>query len=275
MRLSHLLAVGLLASTVSVANATLIHSESFTGTAGNPLSTTAGDPAGAEGNTLNAWTSHGGAAGTTGQIQYQAANLTYPGLVTTGGGHVALVSANTEDVGYSFDPPVNSGSLYVSVLFQAVSTDLITNSAGDYFLHLHDGKASTNFRTRLFVRPGTAAGTINIGIRMSSETIVWDAADLAADTTHLVVLRVDFVAGDDNDVNSVFINPTISATEPTPTIVANVATGADYASGADRVSLRQGNAQAGGFLVDELRVATTWVEAVPADPASVSDWTLY
>ena len=106
-----------------------------------------------------------------------------------------------------------------------------------------------------------------LGIRTYGQGATYAAPVLALNTTHLIVMKYDFAA----KTASLFINPAIAAGEPATPDASS--TGTTAAANLGQIYLRAaGNIAGGGgvasppYLVDTIRVASTWAEAMPPAP---------
>ena len=217
----------------------------------------------------NGWTTHSGTAGQqtilttpsdTGNSLYKS------GLLGSAGNRTAIIAGNSEDVNRPITAPITSGPVYYSVLVKVDPTALNLNSAvGDYSLSLTSvaSSATTNFQARIYMKQGTAGGFMVGVLNNSGGTAnpTYAATELAANTTHLLVVRYDIATNSAN----LYVNPTPGAAEP-----AASATNATGTTGAPTqiagVVIRQGgNATAGtgNVEIDEYRVGTTWTEVTP------------
>lgn len=165
----------------------------------------------------------------------------------------------------SVDPSVdNTTKLYasLSVNFSALPSDGGTGN-GSYFAHFKSS-AANEFYGRLGASTvGAAAGSFRVGI--GSETwgaaTVFDTQDLALNTTYNLVVRYDL----ETDRATLWVNP---ADESSPGVTSTDAP--TYAGVINAFALRQGTTGAspnigapGVLAVDNLRVATSFAEAVP------------
>lgn len=229
----------MLVASIAPAAPALPFVESFDYTAGN-LVGTAPD-----------WLAHSGAA--TNPIQVVGSSLTYAGLPASIGGKAtaAVATGTREDANlvYTLTVPADGEFLYAAAIIQVASS----TGAGDYIMHFMDG-ATTNFRGRLYVRP-LGAG-FQFGISYATSTVTYDATERAFGTPHLVVMRLNKLAGQDNV--SIIINPTLPGTEPAVNVTSGDA-GSDLTL-FNAVAIRQGSTGTASFEVDEVRVARTYAD---------------
>ncbi len=198
--------------------------------------------------TAHGWTNH---SGTTNPITVRAASITYTDYISSGIGNEISMVASAEDDNKSFTAQT-SGSVYASFLVNVTAA-----LTGDYFIHLGPNAIGTVFRGRVFVKKD-ASNNLSFGLSMSSTTISWTEFTYAMNTTYLLVLKYTFVAGTQNDIVNLFINPDPLLAEPLPTLT-NIDVPASDPADIGSVALRQGDAAKGPSLkLDGIRIGTTW-----------------
>jgi len=194
--------------------------------------------------TDHGWTAHSG----VGSQPIDVTNgLSFTGYAGSGIGGAANLDNTGEDVNKTFAQQT-SGTVYAAFLVQTQST----NSAG-YFFHLGAQTIGTTFWSRVWVN---ATGD---GLGISGSSAPGTYVSITAGTPTLVVVKYDIAT----KMSSLFVLNSYSATEPaTPSQTFTEGTvGANVGS----VALRQYNASQ-RIIVDGIRVATTWADAVA--PAS-------
>jgi hypothetical protein len=191
----------------------------------------------------NGWNAHSG-TGTT-PIQVVSPGLTYTDYVGAGIGYAAGVNNTGEDVHKTF-PAVTSGTIYAAFIIQASAT----NSAG-YFIHFGQSIISTTFFTRVWVN-ATGSG-VGIG-----STAPGTYVPITAGTPTLIAVKLDLAT----KISSLYVLSSFTAAEPgvADQTFTETATFTEVGS----IALRQFNA-AEKVIVDGIRVATTWAEAVKAN----------
>ncbi|HEX2963513.1 MAG TPA: T9SS type A sorting domain-containing protein [Ignavibacteriales bacterium] len=207
----------------------------------------------------------------TGNFQTVATgNLTYTGYPMSNiGGKLVLAggSGSREDVYHTFEKQ-STGAVYASFL---ISVDTAVTD-GDYLLHFTNSSAPTNFRGKLWVK-GDAAGGFYFGLSKSSSTAAYTTTKYDYKTTYLVVVKYKYVGTTiaKDDSVSLFINPDISAAEPTtPAITLDELNGSfDSDLMINAIGLRQGGKVYTANL-DGIRVAKTWdnLKAAPVIPVT-------
>ena len=205
--------------------------------------------------TAHGWAAHSSAG--TNAITVSTPTITYPGYLGSGIGNQVTLTTSGEDVNRTFAPQT-SGTVYASFLVNVTSA----NTAGDYFFHVGATTISTTFRGRVFASRN-AENKLAFGIAQSTTTVNYSAFVYDLNTTYLVVLRYEIIAGATNDVASIFINPPLNAPIPTSGWITNTdAAGTDLAQ-LGSVALRQGTAaNAPALILDGMRVSTNWADIV-------------
>ena len=204
------------------------------------------------------WNAHRG--GGNNVIKYETNSLNAPiGLPQASGGCLRFTSGSgsREDLNRTFTAQ-SSGTVYATFLLQ------IDSCIDDYFFHFntftHIGRI---YLKRQNNQLNIACGKTNAP---SQYTGTYEF-----NTRYLLVIKYEFVAGSSNDTVSLWVLPEPSATE----LDAGVPNSKDHlgndATSIFAVSIRQGlNAASGRF--DELRLATTWEEAVSTQVWNGSSW---
>ncbi|MEI6748541.1 MAG: alpha/beta hydrolase fold domain-containing protein [Bacteroidales bacterium] len=208
----------------------------------------------------------------TGTVPLNVASegLFYTGYASSGIGNSAQLvgPADGMDPFKQFVPSaLTTGSVYVACMVKITSATV----AGEYFL-ANKIDASTSgtasvVRARVYIKSDGASG-ISFGIAKgttppTSPTSGWTAFNYQLNTTYLLVYKYTFVIGTTNDNVDLFINPVPGMPEPTPSISYADITTTD-AAGMRSVMLTQ-RANGPSAMIDGLRVATTWTDAVAFD----------
>ncbi|HON19074.1 MAG TPA: DUF5018 domain-containing protein, partial [Salinivirgaceae bacterium] len=206
------------------------------------------------------WVAH--SASGTYPIIVVSPGLEYPNYLGSGVGNAVRFVKSGEDVNKPFsNVTVTSGTVYAAFLVNFEDAGTVT--AGDYFAHFMTS-GTTTFRGRIFVRKD-ASNNLSFGVTKGAlgSSAVWTDYTYSMNTTYLMVLKYKFIDGVKNDSVSLFINPTIGAAEPTPTIAIGAADTSDDIAKLDAFALRQGSSANGSVQkLDAIRVARTWEEAV-------------
>ncbi len=201
--------------------------------------------------TANGYTAHSGAG--TNPVMVVTPGLSYAGYAGSGVGNAArLLTAGGEDVSKQFDS-VTSGTIYAAFLVRVDTA----KTAGDYFFHLGAYSMGTTFRPRVWVKTnGTnIAFGVSPGTSVSTTALKYTGFNYLTGTTYLVVLKGEFGV-----VPKLFINPTIGAPEPAPTVASDtISDPSNYGT----YALRQGGSTSTpGLFIDGIRIARTWAGAV-------------
>jgi hypothetical protein len=229
--------------------------------------------------TANSWTTH---SGTTGQLSSLATasdvgnSLSYTGLPTSTNNRTTTIAGNSEDVNYVVSTITNAGSVYYSTLIKLTNTtgQAANTTTGNYFMNLTDTNGAvvtTGFVGRLFVRAGATANTFNLGVLNNSggsplAANIYGATpvDYAINTTYLVVVKYTYAT----NTASLWINPTVSATEPTALFTTNFGTGTAPTKSKGICIRQAGTASAGtgNIEIDEIRVSNNWSDVMGIAP---------
>jgi hypothetical protein len=238
--------VGVSCLLLQSASAAVLFSEAFDYTAGTGLSGKINP-----GNST-AWST----AGAT--LSITNANLTYPGLADLGGNALSITNGSATSSINTFANQT-SGQIYYSFLLDVIAAD----SGNQYFTAMNPGTTA----------PGGSADAIdcylysngNIGLRTAGKSTV-TSGPLSLSTTYFVVEEYDFSAS----TAYLYLNPTPGGAMPGATLSLSGST----ATAIDNVGFKaQASGTTGSYLVDNLRIGTTWADVTPAVPEP-STWML-
>ncbi|MEP0823124.1 MAG: T9SS type A sorting domain-containing protein [Ignavibacterium sp.] len=207
-------------------------------------------PAG-ESLTSHGWTAYG-AAGIN-PVLVHSPGLEYPGHPGSGVGNAARLSGTDEDVRRSFAAQSDK-TVYVSFLVEV--RNATTGTADKHFLHLNTSPQIG----RVYAR--RTSGSIAFGLEHGAEGPVFTDAVYAMNAVYLLVLRYDHVSGAANDAARLYVFENgVPAVEPAvPTLGPTRTTGSEPSS-LSGVSLRQADSPDNDFIIDGIRVGTSWSEA--------------
>lgn len=182
--------------------------------------------------------------------------LYYNGYAGSGYGNAILMGVTGQDLFRGFTEQA-SGVVYLACLFNVTST----TESGEYFIALRESATSptnTNYRGRLHVKRD-ASNKLAIGISKGGDPTYTDFI-YRLNTTYLGVIKYTINPGTDDDLVDLFIDPVPGKAEP----AANVsASDTKTEVGLGSVLLRQGSSgNSTTAIVDGIRVATTWEDAV-------------
>jgi len=194
----------------------------------------------------NGWVAHSGAGDNSADI---STGLNFVGYAGSGIGGAAHLDANGEDVHHTFDE-VNSGVVYAAFI-----ADISQNGSAGYFAHLGQSTIANTYFTRIWAN---ASGD-GLGIGSSAPASYVTAINPAS---VLVVVKLDLTTKE----SSLFIFDSYPASEPA-TADASFTETASF-SNVGSFALRQFN-NAQNIIVDGIRVATSWAEAVAPGSTNV------
>jgi autotransporter-associated beta strand protein len=196
---------------------------------------------------------------TTDKIQVTAGSLTAPAGLYPSIGNKLSWGGPGEDA-YTNFATTNSGTVYYALLLEVTSTP---GAGGSNVLSL--GASSSTLAASLAIRRDPVDNTkYNVGFfsRQTSNGPQFSTTPLTMNTTQLVVVSYTFVAGSNNDLIKLWLNPaSFGGTEPAPTLSITNANG-DVTS-LDRLTLWQRDSSTPNMSIDELIVATSWAEVTP------------
>ncbi len=207
----------------------------------------------------NGWVAQTTGASTN-AIRIISTPLTYTGYAISGLGQSVRIDTVGQDLYHSFTAQ-STGSVYTSFMLKVIKA----TTSGDYFFSYIKGTSGTTYYARLYAKKATDT-TFYLGICKYTETVDYTINAYPLDTTLLCVVKYDILAGDSNDITSVYVNPSMSV-EPTADLIHNGNTKADVGTnGIGAIQLRQGSASsAPKCLLGGIRVATSWGDLFAVD----------
>lgn len=214
--------------------------------------------------TQHGWTAH---SGTSNAIFVTSPGLTYTNYPSSGIGNAATITTTGQDVNKQFTP-LTSGAIYASIMVNVASAQ-----TGDYFFHLGLANTTTIYMGRVFVK-NALNGNLAFGLSKTSLggalgiQAVYSDSIYSTGTTYLLVLKYQFYPDTNDDSVYLFINPTISTTEPTPDLMHGLSNNPDPAN-IGGVYIRQGTAAlASNLTLDGIRIGSAWADVVPVELTS-------
>ncbi|MBJ7428540.1 MAG: T9SS type A sorting domain-containing protein, partial [Bacteroidia bacterium] len=180
------------------------------------------------------------------------------------GGSIGILNASTsrEDVNRE-TILYTSGSIYVSFIMNVTASG---GTTGDYFFHLIDSSGlttGTTFRSRLFVKDGSTAGTYKLGITKGSAAAfaTFTATDYPLNVPVLVVMKHTFNPSNPDSSYAYVFTSGIPTSEPTSaTIFTNTPSDIAIAdlTKVKSIAFRQGTVGVAAITIDGIRVADSW-----------------
>lgn len=184
--------------------------------------------------------------------------LEFPDYVMSGVGNAVLLNGNCGQYQphHSF-AEVSQGSVYVSFMFQP----FVVGKAG-WFFCLRDAysQSTFNYVARIHL---SADGLLGLRFYKTAEAGFDETMPLDGQNTYLVVLKYTIVEGDHNDQISLYAFDTMPAAEPVTPLVGPLTDAQAPDICPQNIVLRAFDADS-WFVLDGIRVATTWQEAVAA-----------
>ncbi len=138
-----------------------------------------------------------------------------------------------------------------------------SSTASDLRVKLFASDTAYNSGTGFRMIAGNPNGTIQVE---SGYTLTGTTASLSRSATHLIVGRLAFVAGSNNDQVHLWIDPTLGV-EPALTAAQAISTTQDIAVNGGWLAVRGGGSFTGS--VDEFRLGDSWLAVTRGSPAEV------
>lgn len=200
--------------------------------------------AGTELSGQNNWKT--GTSGTN-KVTITSTNLSYPNYKVTTEGSAAYFTALSDRIQKDFTGPL-ADTYYYSFLINVSSA-----GTGDFFVGLFSGSA---FRGRAYLKADGDGFQIGLAKTTTGTVAYTSQTPLSFGTTHLVVVKYEFVSGSANDKVSLFLNPDFTKDEPeSPTLGALTDGGNDATANVFAIQARQ---NAGDFIIDGIKIAQSW-----------------
>jgi len=194
-------------------------------------------------------------------ITVASGSLAYSGLVDLPGDNKLSDAWGTASSITNGFASTTSGTIYYSFLLDVTTAP----GANSYLTSLNPGTTppggSGDAITMYF---GTVTGgtTFKLGVRGGGSSTVNTPSTYSVGTTYLIVLGYDFGAADHN--MSLWVNPTPGGSMPSATVTQTPGT---KATSIANVGFKaQGTT--GTFLIDDLRIGTTWGDVTPTPEPS-------
>ncbi|MCC7028625.1 MAG: T9SS type A sorting domain-containing protein [Saprospiraceae bacterium] len=204
-------------------------------------------------------------------IKVVSPGLEYLGYVGSGKGNSCLISnsGNGDIVYRNFTEPITSGSVYMSFMLKLDS--LPTTFTQGYCISYNPNTGGTNLNTALYIKR-LSSSNFNLGVRKIG-TIDYSNSVFEINKTYLIVLKYSIIAGNDNDVSSLYAFETgVPNVEPSIPL-SSTNNGIDF-TGQASVYINNNYAQTGlegcRIFIDGIRVGNSWNTSVLAVPTSVS-----
>ena len=203
----------------------------------------------------------------SGQLLTTSGDLTYPNYNLTGGNQVSIVPGS-DAASHTF-AAATSGAIYIAVLVNFSAVSVITDS-GIFMWGGNDNDLIVHELTILVNEDG--AGNLRFGIGKGSGNS-FTGYDYGLNETHLLVAKYQIVAGTDNDVVSLYVNPDLTTGMEPAVAEATNSAGADAVDGSSSPffasvvisGVDQSTGPPTGTL-DNMRISTSWdTSALPVE----------
>jgi hypothetical protein len=211
----------------------------------------------------------------TGRAEFRAPSaLTYPGLSPAPSGK-GILSTGVPGSGR------DRGILFPLHTFSATDPTMYAS----FLLNVDQGPAGSNKTLAGFRNTGTSGGftprlglfvtpNLELALSKNSQSAAPGTTDpLSLDTTYLIVVRYEWLVGDDNDELSLWVNPSgLGVAEPlVPDATLSLAGLGDAATFESFMFTLRNSGGGGTYHLDELRIGETWADVTPVpEPSSIA-----
>jgi hypothetical protein len=227
-------------------HATLLFQDGFNYPTGG-LNASDVSPSGTSGN---AWSSG------SSRITVMTGNLTYSGLQDLGGNSIQDIWNGSAGSAVNTYTAQTSGNIYYSFLLNCSAAP----STSIYLTALNPGTGAPNGSgDALQIDVGPNAGGFQVGLRTVGASVTLASTVLSLNTTYLVVAEYSFGG---TGTASLFLNPIAGNAQPTADVTLT-GNGSVTSFAALGFKAQSSATATGTFLVDSVRVGTTWEDVTP------------
>lgn len=190
-------------------------------------------------------------------------NLSVDGLDAPTGNKVSWDAGNIQEAILAYDSQT-SGTIFYSFAFQL--TSLPTSATYSFAL----ATGNTGYAATVWLRADGEGFNIGLGNRSSGTTPTYDTTTLQLNTTYFVVGAYTFNPGTNDDISSLWLNPSSATFDLAPSTPTLTSTGGTDMTAISQFLLRGAAGSPAGEL-DELRIGTTWASVTPVpEPGTVA-----
>ena len=204
----------------------------------------------------------------TDPLKYNPTSLSYTGYPSSGiGGSAEYEGGGDDDFKREISSTgVSTGAVYTSFLLNITGAGSL-----DYFFSFMDNHTTPQLYGRVNMR--SSGSGYQLGITKYTSSVVWNTPVLTYNTTYLVVVKNEFVAGGANDVLKMWIiSGAVPATETAAgTPISATTSDTDPVTSIKYITVRQTGKENG--LVDGIRVATSWESLFCDNTAATTTYT--
>jgi hypothetical protein len=213
----------------------------------------------------NGWSAHSG-AGSNSVMVTTPGGLTYTGYSSSGIGNAATIFGGGEDVHRIFTSQT-SGSVYAAFMINVTGAP----TGWDYFAHFGPQTIGTNFKGKIFIKKN-GLDSLSFGITKGNSTSPVDSTSYLypLNTTYILILKYTFVDGATNDEIKLWINPSLTGSEPAANLT--VTDGTPDLSNCGSFTLRQSSSTLVA-AIDGIRVGLNWGIVSGNEPPTITNIT--
>lgn len=201
-----------------------------------------------------------------------AGTMNIPGFISTD--KVLSIRSNGDGVGKAFPTYPTSGAVYVAI---PMNITAFTKATDNTPITTETQIVRMTRQTGPDVFPETVcrftalpvAGGYNIGCYKGLNSVAYNASPtlLTLNQTNLIILKYEFVTGDNNDIVSVYINPNLSLPEAANPVEVTAVGNTDF-NNIQSINLNYNNVNRPTTLIGGLMVSTTWPSIQNALPVN-------
>lgn len=178
------------------------------------------------------------------------------GLPASTANKVTTTTGSSTGTYNEFSSGVIIGAVYYSFLMRVNSTAGL-DSSGKVLTGLIRAGSLSSYYVDAVLR--LDSGQVRLGICKLRAVTNWLSTTIQTNSTYLVVLKYEFVSGSNNDKVALWLNPVVGEAEPTPAVEFSTGSDGNNSTGIGRCFIYGGMA----VDLDEVRIASSWAEAVP------------
>ncbi|MBC7383988.1 MAG: T9SS type A sorting domain-containing protein [Bacteroidia bacterium] len=187
-------------------------------------------------------------------VLVSSGGLNYTGYVLSAIGNAAIAASTGQDVYTDLYLGFSSGIVYSSFMLK-----VDTAKTGDYFLGFLPSGVTNPYTGKVYVKQ-LSNGYYTLGVSKAIEPAIYGTDSFAIGITSLVVLKYQFIAGNNNDSITLFnFTAGFPTTEPASGFALTTGGTSVDAPSIGRIAIRQGNtASSPSCIIDGIRVGTSW-----------------
>lgn len=178
------------------------------------------------------------------------------GLPASTGNKATTTLGSTSGTYNQFNSGITTGAVYYSFLMRLNGTNGL-DTTGKVLTGLIRAGSQSSYYVDALLRLNGAQ--IQLGLCKVRAITNWLSTSIEPGRIYFLVIKYEFVPNSNNDVVSLWLNPISHGLEPTPDISFSSGSDGNSTTGIGRCYIYGGMA----VDLDEIRISSTWAEAVP------------